>query len=484
MIKYVILLVNMIAVLIMRMFFSQDITVKLSTPEKAKQGDEITVQILITKGDLGGIGHYKQELPVGFENATVIDAKGSDFIYLPKDNTVKFTWLSLPSDAEFTVSYKVKVGENTPNGKAILGGKFSYILNNVKQTYSVPDYTLLVGEELFANNSPSKNNKESSNVNNSTISNTSKQVIDSTKKIDGASVKITTVIDTTQPIKATTTSSEVASNPVNTTVAIQPQSPSIEIQRTIVGTPEAGTEFTIEVDVKKNSIKGFARIQEVLPQGLTALPLNNQGGTFSFIDQKVKIIWDNLPIDDNIKIAYRVLVPDNISGNMSVSGTFSYVENDDPKKIEINPTQIWIKPKEVLASTENNTTITTNTASTQVQIPINTSQENISASAITNIPSPDKKIAYKVQICALSKIQRGTSFFQTKYNIANSVSMEFHEGWRKYIVGKYSLYKDARDYRETVKNNGVLNPFVTAYNDNKRITVQEALMISNQQWIP
>ena len=61
--------------------------------------------------------------------------------------------------------------------------------------------------------------------------------------------------------------------------------------------------------------------------------------------------------------------------------------------------------------------------------------------------------------------------------------MEFHEGWKKYIVGKYGQYKEARDYRETIRSKGIENPFVTAYNSGKRITVQEALMVSNQQWV-
>ena len=109
MIKYIIILMNMLALLLMRMLFPQDLTIKISAPEKVKQGDEFTVEIKISKGTISGIGHFKQGLPVGLGNATVIEAKGADFLYLPKDNALKFTWLSLPADADYTVSYKIKV---------------------------------------------------------------------------------------------------------------------------------------------------------------------------------------------------------------------------------------------------------------------------------------------------------------------------------------------------------------------------------------
>jgi len=56
------------------------------------------------------------------------------------------------------------------------------------------------------------------------------------------------------------------------------------------------------------------------------------------------------------------------------------------------------------------------------------------------------------------------------------------EGFTKYTVGSHSEYKEARDAREDMKNKGVVAPFVTAYNSGKRITVQEALMITSQKW--
>ena len=56
------------------------------------------------------------------------------------------------------------------------------------------------------------------------------------------------------------------------------------------------------------------------------------------------------------------------------------------------------------------------------------------------------------------------------------------EGLDKFMVGNFSEYKDARSHREVIKQKGCSTAFVVAYNGAKRITVQEALMITNQKW--
>lgn len=431
MIKYAIILMNMLALLAMQVFFEGDVEITINSPAKVKQGEEFTVTLTVKKGSLSGVGHIKQTLPSGFGNAVAIEAKGAEFKYLVEDNVVKFTWISLPADQEYTVSYKLTVDPSMSNGNVELSGKFSYVLNNQKQTYNIPAQVIMVGEEPLATTTTATEEPKTTDIQPETT--------------------------VTPPVQPETTGTTAITETTKT-------SATVTASRTIVGSPEAGMEFTVELIIEKGSLKGFARVQEDLPDGLTAISLINQGGTFSFQEGKMKIIWDNLPAGETVKVSYRVAVGDNVSGDVTITGRFSYVENDDPKKIEIPASVFSIKPKSAPV-------VTTTSPPTQQE------------TAAVNVPTSEKTINFRVQICALSKIDRSTSYFQSKYSIGK-VNMEFHEGWRKYTTGKYSQYRDARDYRETMRSRGVENPFVTAYNNGKRITVQEALMVSNQKWIP
>ncbi|MBI4947165.1 MAG: hypothetical protein HY840_12290 [Bacteroidetes bacterium] len=690
MIKYIIILMNMIALIVVRLFFAGDVNVKISAPAKVKPGEEFTVNVTFSKGSIAGVGHFKQEIPIGIGEGTAIETKGGEFKYLPQDNVVKCTWISLPDEEEFTISYKLKVGASMANWQVSLGGRFSYVLDNQKQTLEVPPFiirieaeeTMEFSEENFPNDKDglkeAKRNIEEGddffdksqknglnlyssalpfylkanifNPNNALLnykigvcylnSDSKDKALDPLSKAYklkpdvGDSIKVyldrarnlnPATANAAQPIATTTTTAQAETTataappvttattaPAETTAAVanvpkepvapvvtqttpapaestaavanvpkepvapvvtqttpapaestatatavpkEPVAPTItqttpapaestatatnvtpaepitptatpettataistqtgtptatkivpveeknipiiSASRTIVGSPEAGAEFTVEINVKKDGMKGFARIQEVLPAGLTAMSLDNKGGTFSFIDQKVKIIWDNLPADEDVKISYRVSVADNVTGNMSITGSFSYVDNNDPKKEIIPASEISINQKSTLANIPpvNTTTITTSipqTTETTEKIEkaentenTTTTKQPTTANVEPIVPSPEKSVSYKVQICALSKMQRGTAYFESKYSISNKVKMELHEGWRKYIVGKYTKYQEARDYRENLKSKGIDNPFVTAYNNGKRVTVQEALMVSNQKWIP
>ena len=101
---------------------------------------------------------------------------------------------------------------------------------------------------------------------------------------------------------------------------------------------------------------------------------------------------------------------------------------------------------------------------------------------VTNTPAPQTGlVAYKVQVGAF---RDGITIdkYQKKFNLNEQINLENHEGWTKLITGNFKDYKSARDKRNNLRNK-VKTAFVTAYNQGERITVQEALMITNQQWV-
>ncbi|MCB0396442.1 MAG: hypothetical protein KDD36_07300 [Flavobacteriales bacterium] len=429
-----------------------DVTITQNFPATVKAGETFTVDITIVKGELAGLAKLQQDLPEGF-TATQVNTANATFSF--KDRSVKFIWMSLPPDAAMKISYEVKVADNVPSGEVFMGGRFSYVVNNERKMASIPVKKLNV-----INSSPDA------------------PTVSTDKPAD----------ETAEAPPATTTPAMVSA--VRTVFPEQ-----------ITG----GQEFTVSIKINKDNVTGFAKIQETLPKGYSASGIETQGAIFSFVGEDVKFLWMNLPEDQIFTISYKVKAPATIKPGDHIEGAFTFQENEASKKYVIDP--FTLKEGDVLAMDQGGTNdapdevktdepevkedpltgekITTPpvTPPTPPEKKVDPPKQDVASGGVTNIPPPQTGVFYRVQIMALQNSTVDLGYFNTRKKITETVVPEQHQGWNKYTVGKLSVYKDARDKREVIRTqNNVKNPFVTAYNGQKRITVQEALMITQQKW--
>ena len=96
----------------------------------------------------------------------------------------------------------------------------------------------------------------------------------------------------------------------------------------------------------------------------------------------------------------------------------------------------------------------------------------------------DEEVAFRIQILA-THAKVSSQAVKRIYAYPGEVRHEQHEAWHKYTTGYHITYQAARDNRVDLNSNHAFpGPFVTAYRNGQRITVQEALLVTKQNWIP
>lgn len=458
-------------------FMSSEFGITQNAPERIEKLGECEVELIIDKGSVTGFAKLQHTFAPGVE-IEAVEMGNATFSYA--DQRMKIIWMALPADKSFTIKYKIKVTD--PEITRIeLGGAFSYLEENKRMAYDIPTKILHVGEDPK--------------------------------------------------------------------LSEEPKNPHADGKRIVESM--GGNDYKVTIQIQKENIGGFAKIQDYVPLGATASLIKNQDAVFSVVENKVKFVWMNLPEEEMVDIAYKLTVPNTNQKELqeTISGEFSFIHEGETQKLEIGshqtsndalaentpnkelennnkpeekedlqkqeekPLEKKEEEKPVAKTTENSTenkpqektkeelpnkpikpepkeeTTVDNAPKKQPEEKTNTTTQNESATSNTlattsaTIPTPQSGIFYRVQILAgKNNVQK--NYMQQNHNYSGDFVLENHEGWFKYTTGSFNEYKEARNGREDIRNSyNFPGPFVVAYNGNERITVQEALMISQQKWV-
>ncbi len=455
MIKPLIILFNTVSVFLFSFFFGDTpVTISANFPKSANVATEFTAEIKINKGSIVGFAKLQLEVPQGF-TVKELDSKTGNFSFAT--NIAKIIWTSMPSDQEFSVKFAISADASAAGAKTI-ASKFSYVSNNNKEVIEMTPVEIMIGD-----------------------GSTTPVATTSTPPAETTSSTTPPVTETTP---AATSSTQSFDNPT------EPNS-NIICARNI--TPGANAnEYNVEVKIKKGGIKGFAKYQEMLPAGFNAKGDKLNGSSFSVSDGKLKFVWVSLPTDDELVVSYVLEKTASASADAKLdNGEFSYLENDQSKKVKMPIDALGNStPAAVAKVTEPTPTPTVATepvsavaTSEPVKTEPTTTTEPVATAAEpkTTVAKKEGSVVYNVQIGAFNNAIQ-SEVLAKKFNISENIKSEMAQGFNKFMVGNFNEYKEARSHRENIKQKGCSSAFVVAYNGAKRITVQEALMITSQKW--
>lgn len=466
------------------LFTQSDMIISFESPAKVKAGESFVLNVNINKGDISNFAKLQLNLPEGFK-AELLEGKGGTFTFY--DQKMKLIWISLPEDSEFTVKIKVAT-EASISGSFNFKGKISFVKDGERMSKD------LVTEDIIL--SPDIDKESPDPVDAETLS----TGINVDTEKGNSELSCTRNFDASQIV--------------------------------------SGGTFLVELKINKSNVSGVGKIIENVPEGFTAQEVESNGAIFSQKGTQVKFLWMTLPAEDSFTVSYKIAIDESLNGNKVIDGKISYLDGSETKQYLIDGTTISIgtitdpsltlnstsetnEEKNVIENeksgsmdnsptkepiTSQNTTYGTteniekepldikpeNTEELTALDQVNSSNENepktddngnnLIPLGQENTENETHNVNYRVQICALRK-EVSTNHFTKYHNVKEQIFKNMHEGWHKYTVGDFKKYMNASAHKQVTKESyQIKGTFVTAYNDGTRITVQEALMITKDEW--
>ena len=482
--KAILIFINIIGFILFTILNINDVVITHTAPKEIAIGQEVEVNLIINKNNFSGPGRLRLDLSQA-DGITVKEnmSDGSSFTF--KENEVLFIWYDLPSEKSIVISYTIIALENTTGIKKI-AGDFSFINDNERKQLEVPALIFKVDSELVAEENSKENNSSTSSVRSiEKMGNeyliTVKTTIDNHKGF----ARIKEELPMNFTAEAIETAGSIFKNADGYAKFIW------------TNLPDSNSEIIVKYKITNNigldtnfTISGVFSSEKLISEGYNSgidIPETEYVLYKEIISNtETDSIEADITLEEDTKQDTLLELASNNEENIVNSKDTEEVINETISKVVLDSTIDSFK--NVIEEEKVNKEVIKEIAIEDEEVKVK-KEEVVKAKKeefIKNIISTKKvnnNVDYKVQILAGHRIISDKQV-SNQFNYNGEYALETHNGWIKYTVGANSKYSDARDSRNKLKNYNFPGPFVTAYNYGARISVQEALILTSQNWVP
>lgn len=268
----------------------------------------------------------------------------------------------------------------------------------------------------------------------------------------------------------------------------------------VPATVSAGSSFTVKLSINRGSINGFMKLSQSLPEGYSAVEIESKSGDFRYENNETKIIWLKAPSEVSYTVTYKVSVPKNATGSITLGGKIIYVNNNNERKIfnlPIKKVTITapkdgsktdkIETAKKTSSNVTNTKETTNAKNTKLLTAKTAKTVAVSSESATAKPSATKmRYGYRkggyepdplneIEIYSHEggknyKVQIGA--FRQNHQLSNvpEYSTLVVNGITKHFSGSFSTYEKAAERKKLMIEKGFKDAFIVSFTTNSEST--------------
>lgn len=257
-------------------------------------------------------------------------------------------------------------------------------------------------------------------------------------------------------------------------------SASPEVDRKMISTNKEIGEYKVELVIHPNGKNEPAQFADAIPEKFSAEVADSHGADFKFENHSVTFDWKSLPAEKQFTISYMIKsgtpgIKPEINGVLTFGNTVKEILTAEPKMQETTASETFTEVKEKAEPIASAPTPPAKELTSSQDVkdtpkePATATQEN------TQKISPSAGIVFRIQISATQHSSlKDSKWFDEKFKINSDVEMAMHDGWKKYLIGNFSDYNLAAEFKKQMQEK-VSDAFIVAYKNGERISIPHAM---------